>query len=46
VEAYRGLGLALLRDGQQIDGQVALKTYLAKKPDATDKAMMQMLAGG
>ena len=46
VEAYRGLGLALLREGKAVDGQAALKTYLQKKPDAPDKAMMVMLAGG
>ncbi len=46
VEAWRGLGLALLRSGAQGDGQAALKTYVAKKPDAPDKAMMTMLAGG
>lgn len=45
VECWRGLGLALLRSGQQGDGQAALKTYLSKKSDASDRAMIAMLAG-
>jgi len=45
VEAWRGLGLSLLRSGAQADGQAALKIYLARKPDASDKAMIAMLAG-
>lgn len=46
VEAYRGLGLALLRSGAQDEGKAALKSYLKQKPDASDRAMMAMLAGG
>ena len=46
VEAYRGLGLALLREGKQDEGRAALRIYLQKKPEAPDKAMMVMLAGG
>jgi beta-barrel assembly-enhancing protease len=45
VEAWRGLGLAQLRDGQAAAGQASLKTYLAKNPQASDRAMMAMLAG-
>jgi hypothetical protein len=45
-EAWRGLGLSLLRSGAKEDGQAALKTYLARKPEASDKAMIAMLAGG
>jgi beta-barrel assembly-enhancing protease len=45
VEAYRGLGLALLRSGVQADGKAALRDYLAKKPDASDRAMIAMMAG-
>jgi beta-barrel assembly-enhancing protease len=45
VEAWRGLGVALLRSGDTPGGQAALKTYLEKKPDAKDKAMMAMMAG-
>ncbi len=44
VEAYRGLGLALLRGGKADEGKAMLKDYLARKPDASDKAMMAMLA--
>jgi beta-barrel assembly-enhancing protease len=44
-ESWRGLGLALLRGGDTAGGQDALKTYLGKRPDATDRAMMAMLAG-
>jgi beta-barrel assembly-enhancing protease len=45
-EAWRGLGLALLRSGSADEGKVALKNYLIKKPGASDRAMMNMLAGG
>ncbi|MDB5678928.1 M48 family metallopeptidase [Sphingomonas bacterium] len=46
VETWRGLGLALLRSGDQPAGQTALKSYLERKPDAPDKSMIAMLAGG
>lgn len=46
VEAWRGLGLASLRAGREDEGEAALKTYLAKRPDAPDREMMAMLAGG
>lgn len=46
VEAQRGLGMALLRAGQATEGQAALKEYLRLRPDAKDKAMIAMLAGG
>lgn len=46
VEAHRGLGLALLRGGSAPDGRAALKVYLEKLPDAPDRAMIAMLAGG
>ncbi len=46
AEAWRGLGLALLRSGAQAEGQAALKDYLARRPNASDKAMIAMLAGG
>ncbi len=45
IEAWRGLGLALLRSGDTIHGRAALRTYLEKKPDAKDKPMMAMMAG-
>ncbi len=44
-ETRRGLGLALLRQGQQAEGQTLLKTYLDLKPDASDAAMLRMMAG-
>ncbi len=45
VEAWRGMGLSLLRSGAQAEGQAALKHYLAAKPDASDRAMIAMLSG-
>lgn len=45
AEAWRGLGLALMRAGQPQDGRAALKTYLELRPDAKDRAMIVMLAG-
>lgn len=46
AEAWRGLGLVELRQGHQADGKAALTAYLGRKPDASDRSMMQMLAGG
>jgi beta-barrel assembly-enhancing protease len=46
LEAERGLGLALLRSGAAEEGKAVLKSYLAKRPDAPDKAMIAMLSGG
>jgi len=45
-EARRGLGLALLRTGAIEQGRTMLKDYVKLKPDAGDRAMMAMLAGG
>lgn len=45
VEAWRGLGYALMRSGDTSGGQVALKEYLKRKPDAPDRAMIAMMAG-
>ena len=42
-EAYRGLGLALLRGQQVGEGQAALATYLRLKPAATDAALIATL---
>ncbi|WP_267434020.1 M48 family metallopeptidase [Sphingomonas sp. GM_Shp_1] len=43
--AWRGLGLSLLR-GQQVEaGRAALKTYLERAPQASDRAAMAMLIG-
>ena len=44
-EARRGLGLALLRCGDEAGGRAALVDYLKMKPDAGDRPMMAMLAG-
>ena len=46
AEAHRGLGLALLRTGAGEEGRAAIKEYLQLKPDAGDRAMMAMMAGG
>jgi len=45
-EARRGLGLALLRVGAKDEGRQALGDYMKLKPDAVDRSMMAMLAGG
>lgn len=45
VESWRGLGLALLRSGDADGGRDALKTYLTRKPDAPDRAMIAVMAG-
>ncbi len=48
VEAYRGLGLALLRDGAADAARAAraaLAQYVAARPDAGDRAMIAALAG-
>jgi beta-barrel assembly-enhancing protease len=45
VEAYRGLGLALMRGGNTAEGQAVLKQYLDRNPGASDKAMVAMMAG-
>lgn len=45
AEAFRGLGLALLRAQVPEEGRQALARYLALKPDASDAAMIRMLAG-
>lgn len=46
ADGWRGLGLTLIRSGAQPEGKAALKTYLEKRPEASDRAMMLMLAGG
>ncbi|TCP97048.1 peptidase M48-like protein [Sphingomonas sp. PP-F2F-A104-K0414] len=42
-EAYRGLGLSLLRSQQVADGSAALTTYLRLKPATTDAALIATL---
>lgn len=46
AEAYRGLGLALLRSGQVEAGKAALRDYLARRADAGDAAMIATLIAG
>lgn len=43
--AWRGLGLSLLRGQQEAAGRAALKTYLERAPQASDRAAMAMLIG-
>lgn len=45
AEAWRGLGLVELRGGRDLAGREALSTYLRKKPEASDRGMMAMMAG-
>ncbi|MDJ0275368.1 M48 family metalloprotease [Sphingomonas sp. 2R-10] len=44
AEAYRGLGLSLLKTGRPSEGRTALRRYLTLKPDAKDAGMIAMLA--
>jgi len=43
-DAQRGLGLSLIKTGRRTEGQAALRQYLALKPNASDAAMISMLA--
>lgn len=45
-ELWRGRGLALLKLGRGEDGKADLKEYLKRAPEASDKAMIAMMAGG
>ncbi|MEO1044612.1 MAG: M48 family metalloprotease [Pseudomonadota bacterium] len=45
-ENWRGLGLAQMRNGQKEEGRLALREYLKRQPDASDRAMLSMMAGG
>jgi hypothetical protein len=45
IESWRGLGLALLRSGATTEGQGALHQYLAKRPEASDRAILASMAG-
>lgn len=42
-EAYRGLGLALIKSGSPSEGKTALSKYLEKKPDSGDYKVIEML---
>ncbi len=41
--SWRGLGLSLLRSGDKLGGEAALHTYLAKAPDAKDRALIETM---
>jgi predicted Zn-dependent protease len=43
--ANRGLGLSLMRSGQQVEGREALGRYLAANPEANDAAMLRSMIG-
>lgn len=43
ADAYRGLGLSLLKTGHALDGQNALRTYLQLKPNASDAKLITMM---
>ncbi|WP_448580433.1 M48 family metalloprotease [Thermaurantiacus sp.] len=42
-EAWRGLGLALVRSGARQEGVCAVRTYLAARPDAPDAALLSSM---
>jgi predicted Zn-dependent protease len=42
-DAYRGMGLALLKNGEVLSGRAALSEYLKLKPDAGDAKIIQTL---
>jgi predicted Zn-dependent protease len=42
AEAYRGLGLSLIKTGRPAEGRAALERYLQLNPDASDAAMIGM----
>lgn len=46
AEAWRGLGLAQMKTGSREQGQASLRQYLVLKPDAADKDLIAMMAGG
>lgn len=43
AEAYRGLGLSLLKTGHAADGQDALRKYLEINPNASDARLIAMM---
>lgn len=43
ADAYRGLGMSLLRGGDEAAGRAALREYLLRRPDAGDKTMISTL---
>jgi len=46
VETYRGLGLALHRNGDIPEAEAALQTYVDKAPEAADRALIQSMIKG
>lgn len=45
-ELWRGRGLALLKLGRTAEAKADLGEYLKRAPDASDKSMIAMMAGG
>lgn len=45
-DLWRGRGLAELKLGKADEGKADLKEYLKRAPEASDKAMIAMMAGG
>jgi hypothetical protein len=45
AQAWRGLGLALARDGDRPGAKPAIDEYLKRNPQAGDKPMLLMIAG-
>ncbi|MEP7221448.1 MAG: tetratricopeptide repeat protein [Novosphingobium sp.] len=45
-DLWRGRGLVLLKLGRADEGKADLREYLKRAPDASDKAMIAMMAGG
>lgn len=43
ADAYRGLGLSLIKTGQPSEGQQALRKYLQSKPTASDAKFISMM---
>ena len=46
AELWRGRGLTLIKLGRADEGKADLKEYLVRAPDASDRSMIAMMAGG
>lgn len=44
AESWRGLGMALMRQGKAEEGRKALRKYLSIAPDTADRSMVAMMA--
>ena len=44
-DAWRGLGLALMRSGNTEEGRSAISTFLERVPDTGDAAMLRSMIG-